>query len=240
MPVLGRAVARPPPLFVLAQNPRCGFGAAMKKSAPDFEFETIAISRGASYVIGVDEVGRGPLAGPVVAAAVRLDPNNIPSGLNDSKKLSAKRRDELTALLHAQADVSIAQASVAEIDRLNILHAAMLAMERAVAGLPVRPDHALIDGNRVPPALAAIGQALVKGDARSLSIAAASIVAKTSRDKLMVDLAQQHPGYGWERNAGYPTKQHLEALQNIGLTPHHRCSFKPVHNILYQGKIVSL
>ncbi len=211
----------------------------MARTPPDFSFEDQALAAGATCVAGVDEVGRGPLAGPVVAAAVRLDPARIPPGLMDSKALSARRRTALAAELHACADVCIAQASVAEIDQLNILHAAMLAMERAVAGLARAPDHVLVDGNRLPPALAETGRAIVKGDARCLSIAAASIVAKVSRDRLMVDLAQQHPGYGWDKNAGYPTKQHLAALRNLGVTPHHRRSFKPVHNILYQEKIIT-
>jgi len=206
---------------------------------PDFTFEQAAFARGAARVAGVDEVGRGPLAGPVVAAAVRLDPGNIPTGLNDSKKLSPACRAALAAQLRDSADISIAQASVAEVDDLNILHASMLAMERAVAGLNEPPDHVLIDGNRIPPGLIGKATAIVKGDARSLSIAAASIVAKVWRDACMVDLAQQHPGYGWEHNAGYPTKMHLMALQNLGVTAHHRRSFKPVHNILYQEKIVS-
>lgn len=208
----------------------------MAKTAPDFSFETQALATGCFYVAGVDEVGRGPLAGPVVAAAVRLDPAAIPAGLNDSKKLSTAKRNDLAQIIHDTCDCSIAEATVAEIDTLNILHASMLAMERAVAGLPKRCDHALIDGNRVPKGLQDIGEPIVKGDARSLSIAAASIVAKVWRDQVMVDLAQQHPGYGWERNAGYPTKEHQLALQNLGVTTHHRRSFKPVHNILYQEK----
>jgi len=200
--------------------------------APDFSYEQSALADGASLVAGVDEVGRGPLAGPVVAAAVRLDPDNFPAGLDDSKKLSSARRVALARTLHVHADVAIAQASVEEIDQINILHASMLAMERAVAGLAEPADHILVDGNRVPAGLVGRATAVVKGDARSLSIAAASIVAKVWRDELMVDLAQQHPGYGWEHNAGYPTKMHLLALQNLGATPHHRRSFKPVHNIL--------
>jgi len=204
---------------------------------PDFIFEQATLARGVTIVAGVDEVGRGPLAGPVVAAAVRLDPDNTPTGLNDSKKLSPTRRAAIAAALRDVADISIAQASVAEIDQLNILHASMLAMERAVAGLRRPPDHVLIDGNRIPPALTGRATAIIKGDARSLSIAAASIVAKVWRDALMVDLAQQHPGYGWEHNAGYPTKMHLSALQELGATPHHRRSFRPVHNILYQEKL---
>ena len=137
------------------------------------------------------------------------------------------------------AQVGIGQASVEEIDRINILRASHLAMERAVAALPEAPDHLLIDGNMIPVGLTLPADALIKGDGRSLSIAAASIVAKTWRDRLMWDLAQQFPGYGWESNAGYPSKSHKEALRNLGVTPHHRRSFKPVHNILYQDKSVS-
>ncbi len=147
--------------------------------------------------------------------------------------------EALSAAILAVADVSIAEASVAEIDALNILRASHLAMCRAIAGLREAPDHVLVDGNRLPRDLAISAEAIVKGDARSASIAAASIVAKVWRDRIMVDLAQQHPGYGWERNAGYPTKDHLEALRNLGPTPHHRRSFRPVHNILCQEKTVS-
>ena len=203
-------------------------------SIPDFSFEQSAFANGAIRVAGVDEVGRGPLCGPVVAAAVRLDTGNIPDGLNDSKKLSHARRVLIAAELYEVADICVAQASVDEIDDINILHASMLAMERAVAGLTTPVDHVLVDGNRIPPGLVGKATAIVKGDARSLSIAAASVVAKVWRDGLMVDLAQQHPGYGWEHNAGYPTKMHLEALLKLGVTPHHRRSFKPVHNMLYQ------
>ena len=210
----------------------------MVKTSPDLTFETAARLRGFSIIAGVDEVGRGPLAGPVTAAAVILG-GHVPEGLNDSKVLSAARRERLFALIMDNASVSVAHASVAEIDRLNILRASQLAMERAVAGLSVVPDWVLIDGNLIPAGLRGSGEAIVKGDARSLSIAAASIVAKVVRDRIMVDLAQQHPGYGWERNAGYPTKDHLAALLNLGVTPHHRRSFKPVHNILYQAPLVS-
>ncbi|SDX27491.1 ribonuclease HII [Celeribacter indicus] len=206
---------------------------------PDFTFEEAAARRGYLRIVGVDEVGRGPLAGPVVAAAVRLDPLRIPDGLNDSKVLSAKRREALYAEILAVADVSIAACSVEEIDGMNILRASLCAMERAVAGLSRPADYVLIDGNRLPAGLGQDAEAVVKGDARCLSISAASIVAKTWRDRLMVDLAQQHPGYGWEKNAGYGTKLHLEGLRNLGVTPHHRRSFKPVHNILYQEETVS-
>ena len=193
----------------------------------------------AELIAGVDEVGRGPLCGPVIAAAVILDSHCPIEGLNDSKKLGAGARDRLTDLIHAQAQVSIAHASVAEIDELNILRASHLAMIRAVVALDPAPDFLLIDGHLLPRGLTLPAEAVVKGDGRSVSIAAASIVAKTARDAIMVDLAQQHPGYGWETNAGYPSKSHRLALQNLGATPHHRRSFKPVHNILYQGKSIS-
>jgi ribonuclease HII len=203
-------------------------------AGPDFSHEVSALSEGYIRIAGVDEVGRGPLAGPVTAAAVILNPENIPPGLNDSKKLSAARRATLCAAILASAQVSVAHASVEEIDQLNILRASHLAMERAIAGLNPALDLALIDGNLIPRGLILPARAIVRGDATSLSIAAASIVAKISRDRIMRDLAQQFPGYGWERNAGYPSKSHKEALLNLGVTPHHRRSFRPVHNILYQ------
>lgn len=209
---------------------------ALMAQIPDFQFETRLFEQGARAVAGVDEVGRGPLAGPVTAAAVILDPDAIPDGLNDSKKLTAARRNTLAAAIHACADVRIIHVPVEVIDEMNILHASLFAMREAITGLATRPDHALIDGNKLPPDLPCSATPIVKGDARSLSIAAASIVAKVARDRIMVDLAQQHPGYGWERNAGYPTSVHLKALQDLGVTPYHRRSFKPVRNILYQGK----
>ena len=187
---------------------------------------------GALQIAGVDEAGRGPLAGPVTAAAVILDPKNMPKGLNDSKKLTARAREALFNLITDKAQVSVAHASVDEIDDLNILYASHLAMERAISGLRTKPCHALIDGNMIPKNLICPATALVKGDARSLSIAAASIIAKVMRDRIMVDLAQQHPGYGWEKNAGYPTKVHKAALIHLGVTPHHRRSFKPVYQML--------
>jgi len=208
-------------------------------SAPNYSFETQAMSEGHVTIAGVDEVGRGPLAGPVTAAAVILDSNRIPEGLNDSKKLSHKRRAALSTELIECAEVSVAHASVEEIDEINILRAAHLAMERAVAGLHRRPDMALIDGNLVPNGLSCPARSIIKGDGKCLSIAAASIVAKIARDAIMWDLAQQFPGYGWETNAGYGSKSHIAALENLGPTPHHRRSFKPVHNILYQAKNVS-
>ncbi len=203
---------------------------------PTLTYEIDAHQSGYARVAGVDEVGRGPLAGPVVAAAVVLDPDNIPDGLNDSKQLSAKRRAALSEILHQTADVSIAQATVREIEEYNILQAAHMAMVRAVAGLQSPADYALIDGNKIPRGLNTPAGCLVKGDTRSLSIAAASIVAKVWRDDLMVALAQQHPGYGWETNAGYPTKEHKAGLKSHGITQHHRRTFAPVHNILWQEK----
>jgi len=200
-------------------------------NAPDFSFET----RIGGRVAGVDEVGRGPLAGPVVAAAVVLQAGHVPPGLNDSKKLSEKRRIQLADLLNNCAEVSIGIATVEEIDQINILHASLLAMTRAIEGLKAAPDHALIDGNFTPNGLRIPATPIIKGDGISLSIAAASIVAKTCRDATMCALAQQYPGYGWDRNAGYPTREHKEALLNLGVTPHHRRSFKPIHNILYQA-----
>jgi ribonuclease HII len=205
-------------------------------SGPDYTHETLALSQGFTLIAGVDEVGRGPLAGPVTAAAVILDPDHIPAGLNDSKKLGPKRRAALYDALLSCADVSVAHASVEEIDEINILRASHLAMERAVAGLPRLPDMVLIDGNMIPRGLTIPARAIVKGDALSVSISAASIMAKICRDYVMRDLAQHYPGYGWETNAGYPSKSHKEALQNLGVTPHHRRSFRPVHNILYQDK----
>ena len=203
---------------------------------PDYTFEQAAVQRGLQYVAGVDEVGRGPLAGPVTAAAVILDSQSIPQGLNDSKKLTARRRAEIADDIWLMAQVAVAHASVAEIDELNILRASHLAMQRAIDELPQRPDHVLIDGNMIPRGLKISAQTIVKGDARSLSIAAASIVAKVARDRIMRALAADFPGYGWDSNAGYPSKAHKMALQSLGVTPHHRRSFKPVHNILYPEK----
>lgn len=211
----------------------------MADQLPDFSFERAILARGVALVAGVDEVGRGPLAGPVTAAAVRLCPDCIPPGLNDSKRLGPGQRAALAAVLLQVAEVSVAHATVEEIDAMNILRASQLAMTRAVAGLPRSPQYVLVDGNMIPAGLACQAEAIVKGDARCLSIAAASIVAKVARDAIMVDLAQQHPGYGWERNAGYPTPAHLAALKNLGVTPHHRRSFAPVHNILYQEDSIS-
>ncbi len=186
-------------------------------------------------IAGIDEVGRGPWAGPVTACAVVLDPTNIPDGLRDSKKLTARQRESLFQPILDAADVGVAHVSVEQIDQINILQASLLAMRLALSNLKILPDFALIDGNRTPDRLPCPAQTLVKGDARCLSIAAASIVAKVTRDALMVALSQQYPGYGWETNAGYGTKQHQIALSRLGVTPHHRRSFKPIHNILCEA-----
>jgi len=207
----------------------------MPTPPPDFRRETELAARGMLRVAGVDEAGRGPLAGPVVAAAVILDARAIPHGIHDSKQISPQTRERLFQCLCTSAEVGVGIASVVEIDRINILRASHLAMERALQALPVAPDHCLIDGNMLPRGLTLSAEAIVSGDALSLAIAAASIVAKVTRDRIMVDLAQQHPGYGWETNMGYATSVHLEALGRFGATPHHRRSFKPVHNILYQA-----
>lgn len=203
-----------------------------QRPGPDFAFEIDAKLAGARRIAGVDEAGRGPLAGPVTAAAVSLDMRNLPAGLNDSKKLSASARHRLAADIRASADWSVVHVWIEEIDSLNIYHASHLAMCRALAGLRDQADFALIDGNAMPKDLPIPGRAVVKGDALCLSIAAASILAKTERDRVMVDLAQQYPGYGWDRNAGYPTPDHKRALVELGVTPYHRRSFAPVHNIL--------
>lgn len=194
------------------------------------------MARGFHDVAGVDEVGRGPLCGPVTAAAVILDPECIPDGLNDSKKLGSAKRQKLFDQLLDSARIGIGHASVAEIDEINILQASHLAMMRAIADLGTPVGFVLIDGNRAPKGLNLPHHCIVKGDMRSLSIAAASIVAKISRDRIMEQLDAEYPGYGWAKNAGYPTAEHKRALREIGVTPHHRRSFKPVHNILYQEK----
>lgn len=199
---------------------------------PTFSHEDDLRRNGFARIAGVDEAGRGPLAGPVVAAAVILPRDHVPAGIQDSKKLTAKTRTVILQDLENVADIGVGIATVEEIDEINILRASHLAMCRAIAKLNTRPDHALIDGNLIPRDLSLPSTAIVKGDSLSLSIAAASIVAKTRRDAIMWDLAQQYPGYGWDKNQGYPTKCHKEALQNLGITPHHRRSFKPVHNML--------
>ncbi len=190
---------------------------------------------GANFIAGCDEAGRGPLCGPVVAAAV-IFPNReieIPVVIRDSKKMSAAQRAVAYDWITKNTIWATGQCSAAEIDELNILWASMRAMERAVAGLGQTPDMCLIDGNRVPAGVQ--GRAVVRGDAKSLSIAAASIVAKETRDKIMRDLSVQFPEYGWERNAGYPTTEHLTAIEKYGVTKHHRRTFGPVRKIVQTG-----
>lgn len=201
---------------------------------PDLHLETEA----GGIVAGVDEVGRGPWAGPVVAAAVILDiaalPRSLADAIDDSKRLSAKRREDIATQLRTCSRIGIGAANTDEITDLNILGATFLAMQRAVTAVTAKgspPDLALVDGNRLPP-LPCPARTIVKGDSISLSIAAASIVAKVTRDRLMARLGARYPGFGWERNAGYGTAEHQAGLKRLGVTPHHRKSFAPIVKIL--------
>jgi ribonuclease HII len=205
-----------------------------KKSAPPRPLDGRRDRRmgGRGLVAGVDEVGRGPLAGPVTAAAVILDPKRIPVGLRDSKELSAPERERLFAEIMASAHVGVAFSGPAEIDRVNIRQATLCAMRRAVLALPVPPDHVLVDGNDVPPGLRCAAQAVVKGDSLLATIAAASIVAKVIRDRTMRNIALRYPEYGFASNVGYPTAEHLAALARSGPTPFHRLSFAPVRRFV--------
>lgn len=198
------------------------------RALPDLSHESAC----AAPVCGVDEVGRGPWAGPVVAAAVILDRSAIPAGLDDSKRLPAPRREALHDELIASARWGVGIASVAEIDEINILQASFLAMRRALEALGTLPAVALIDGKHLPPGLPCEGRAIIGGDGRALSIAAASVIAKVTRDRMMIELAGQFPGYGWESNMGYGTRIHQAGLAKHGITPHHRRSFRPIHNML--------
>ncbi|MGG7516446.1 ribonuclease HII [Allorhizobium undicola] len=195
---------------------------------PDFSLETAAREEGLWPVAGTDEAGRGPLAGPVVAAAVILDPARIPAGLNDSKKLSHARRELLFTEILDSACVAIASSSPACIDASDIRKASLDAMRRAVAGLNIPPRLVLCDGRDVPPALLCPGKAIIKGDARSLSIAAASIVAKVMRDRMMSRSAKWFPSYGFDIHAGYPTEAHRRAIVAYGPCALHRMTFKPL------------
>jgi ribonuclease HII len=179
-------------------------------------------------VAGVDEAGRGPLAGPVVAAAVILDPGNIPDGIADSKTLDPETRRALYLQILSTSQVGVGVAGVDRIDADNILNASLWAMADAVAQLSSRPRLVLVDGNKVPPRLGCESRAIVRGDAKCLSIAAASIVAKVTRDTMMVELARDYPDYGFERHKGYATPEHQAAIERLGVTPHHRRSFKTV------------
>lgn len=194
---------------------------------PDFSIE----SEYSGQIAGVDEAGCGPWAGPVVAAAVILDTKNMPQGLNDSKKLSAKRREALFQPIIDSSQVGVGVVDVHEIDQMNILQAAKYAMQLAIKNLSIVPDIALIDGNRAVE-LPCQSRLIVKGDSISLSIAAASIIAKVTRDRIMQALAEEFPDYGWEKNAGYGTAQHQAALAQHGVTQHHRKSFAPIRKLL--------
>ncbi|MDX2259524.1 MAG: ribonuclease HII [Hyphomicrobiaceae bacterium] len=194
---------------------------------PTFDLEAAEMALAPGAVAGVDEAGRGPWAGPVVAAAVVLDPANIPAGLADSKQLDEAARETAFASIRATSDIGVGIADVARIDRDNILAATMWAMAEAVARLRTPPRLAIVDGNRVPR-LACAARAIVKGDAKCLSISAASIVAKVTRDRLMCEMARQYPGYGFERHKGYGTPAHRDALARLGVSAIHRRSFRPV------------
>jgi ribonuclease HII len=204
---------------------------ASAATRPSFRRERAILKKGFQLVAGCDEAGRGPLAGPVVAAAVILDPARIPKGLNDSKKLTAERREELFEKICATAQVAVTLASVGRIDRDNILRASLWALARSVNALPDRPEHVFVDG-RDKIDVACGCDAVIGGDAIVASIAAASIVAKVSRDRLMCRLALDHPGYGFESHMGYAVPQHLEALRRLGPTVHHRKMFAPVAALL--------
>jgi ribonuclease HII len=192
-----------------------------------FELEVVSLRLRGGPIAGIDEAGRAPWAGPVVAAAVVLDPSKIPPGIADSKALDATARERLFAAIVSTADVGVGIADVQRIDEANILNATLWAMRTAVLQLSSPPRLALVDGNRVPQ-LACETRAIVKGDATCLSIAAASIIAKVTRDRIMIALGQAHPGYGFERHKGYGTPEHQAAIRRLGVTPHHRRSFRPI------------
>ena len=193
--------------------------------------ERMAWASGRARVAGVDEAGRGPLAGPVVVAAVLFE-GRVPKGIDDSKKLAASERDRLYDLILERGLVSVVVASRARVDRMNILRASLWGMARAVAGLPIRPDHVLVDGNMLPPGLPCPAEAIVGGDARSVSIAAASIVAKVTRDRLMAAVGRAFPAYGFGEHKGYSTAAHFAAIETHGPCAHHRRSFAPIRTAL--------
>ena len=208
----------------------------LARSMPDFTLERQWVRRGAARIAGIDEAGRGPWAGPVVAAAVCLPMETLPaalqSGLDDSKKLTPARREALFDALQACAEIGVGRAGVEEIDALNILQASLLAMRRAVAALGMPPPAAALVDGRQDPELDCPVETVIKGDGRSLSIAAASIVAKVTRDREMAALALRHPGYGWERNQGYGTAEHQRALATLGPCAEHRRSFRPISQLV--------
>jgi ribonuclease HII len=194
--------------------------------------EKMLHQKGYANVAGVDEVGRGPWAGPVVTAAVILDFAKIPQDLADSKKLTPKKREKIYEDVMQNACVGFGEASVEEIDALNIRQATLLAMWRAVEALPKRADYVVIDGRDVPPKLTQPAEAIIQGDGKILSISAASIVAKVRRDRMMAQLAEDFPHFGWAKNAGYGTAEHQAGLAAFGVTPHHRTSFAPIRKLL--------
>lgn len=202
-----------------------------KLAGPDFELERQALRQGAGSVGGVDEAGRGPWAGPVVAAAVILDPQAIPEGLDDSKKLTRRRREQLFEELLAAATIGIGVGDVSRIDRDNIRNATLWAMAEAVTAMGAPCGAVLVDGN-VCPQLACPAKAVIGGDRKSLSIAAASIVAKVTRDRIMHDLDREFPAYGWAHNKGYGTKAHRSAIERVGVCRHHRRSYRPIREAL--------
>jgi ribonuclease HII len=215
---LRRNMARTPPDSLFPDYP----------AIPDYRFEQHAMQNGFPVVAGLDEAGRGPLAGPVVAAAVILDPECIPEGLDDSKALSKARRELLFEAILASSLVAVASASAREIEATDIRAASLAAMRRALCALPVKPHYALVDGRDIPPALDCAARALVKGDARSLSIAAASIIAKVTRDNMMTRAVVVYPQYGFETHMGYGAKRHLQAIAEHGPCPLHRMTFRPM------------
>jgi len=215
---LRRNMARTPPDSLFPDYP----------AIPDYRFEQHAMQNGFPVVAGLDEAGRGPLAGPVVAAAVILDPECIPEGLDDSKALSKARRELLFEAILASSLVAVASASAREIEATDIRAASLAAMRRALRALPVKPHYALVDGRDVPPGLDCTARALVKGDARSLSIAAASIIAKVTRDSMMTRAVVVYPQYGFETHMGYGAKRHLQAIAEHGPCPLHRMTFRPM------------
>ncbi len=206
--------------------------ADFKLDCPNFNIEKHFINQRVEPVAGVDEVGRGPLAGPVVAASVILDPENLPQGLNDSKKLTAKRREELFFEIMATSTIAISSVPENLIDQINIRQASLLAMRQSVHGLAKKPQMLLVDGRDIPSGLQCHAQAFIKGDGRSLSIAAASIIAKVVRDRQMIFAASLFPEYGFENHKGYGTRAHLEAIAKYGPCPLHRQSFSPMNRLI--------
>jgi ribonuclease HII len=215
---LRRNMARTPPDSLFPDYP----------AIPDYRFEQHAMQNGFPVVAGLDEAGRGPLAGPVVAVAVILDPECIPEGLDDSKALSKARRELLFEAILASSLVAVASASAREIEATDIRAASLAAMRRALCALPVKPHYALVDGRDIPPGLDCAARSLVKGDARSLSIAAASIIAKVTRDSMMTRAVVVYPQYGFETHMGYGAKRHLQAIAEHGPCPLHRMTFRPM------------